>query len=155
MSAELDTRKPQQKSADTKRMLYDEYPGGRGTLYKKEHCETAMRLGADGASRAEIAETIGVHRDTLHEWEDRHPEFSDAMKRAKQAEQVWWERKGRVGMEADKFNSAVWAKNMNCRFPKDWRDVQAVDLTVKRHEDALSEIEAAVTVVKKADGDAL
>ncbi len=32
-------------------------------------------------------------------------------------------------MVSDKFNSTVWAKNMNCRFPDDWRDVSRQEQT--------------------------
>lgn len=71
---------------------------GRPSLYKPEYCELILEYfsvrpyetvginekAADFPSFAGFAAKIGVHRDTLHEWKDIHPEFSDAYMRAKE-----------------------------------------------------------------------
>ncbi len=95
---------------------------GRPTLYKPEYCESVVEWGKLGKSRTWIASELDVTRDTLYEWERTHPEFSDALTRAKIFEQRWWEDAGQTGMTSDKFNNGVWAKSVSCRFPADWRD---------------------------------
>jgi len=42
------------------------------------------------------------------------------MTRAKTHEQAWWERAGKAGMVADKFNAAVWTKSVSARFRDDY-----------------------------------
>jgi hypothetical protein len=61
-------------------------------------------------------------RQTLHNWEDQHEEFLDAMARAKQLEQRWWEDAGQVGMMTQGFGQSVWSRSMAARFPEDWRE---------------------------------
>lgn len=36
----------------------------------------------------DFCKEVGVHRDTLHEWRDKHPEFSDAYKKAKDLQEM-------------------------------------------------------------------
>lgn len=47
---------------------------------------------------------------TLHNWMAAHPEFLDAMTRAKAWAQRWWEDKGQLGMEQQGFNASVWSR---------------------------------------------
>lgn len=72
-------------------------------------------------------------KNTLTNWADRHPEFLNAFTRAKLASQVWWERKGRSGMEkpSNEFQGSVWSRSMAARFPEDWREVKGTELTGK------------------------
>jgi len=104
--------------------------GGRPTLYKKEYCQMLIDHMAQGYSYATFAATINTHRDTLHEWEQKHPEFSDAKKIAFTKCQQWWETQAMKGMwtengeNATNLNTTLWIFNMKCRFPKDFRDVQ-------------------------------
>jgi hypothetical protein len=95
---------------------------GQPTKYCPEMCEVVVEWGAQGWSQEEIAFELGVCVKTVHNWIDAHPDFLQAMTRAKLAEMVWWERAGRTGMVSDKFNNGVWAKSMSCRFPFKWRD---------------------------------
>ena len=102
---------------------------GRPSKYQLRFCEDVLAWGAEGWSLTEMAAEIGVSKQTLYNWQQEHPEFLDASTRARDRSQAWWERAGRLGMTADKFNAAVWAKNMNCRFPDDWRETSRQEQT--------------------------
>ena len=93
-------------------------PVGRPTTYRPEHCETVIALGKEGKSRAEIASALDCSRQTLANWEAEHPEFLDALKRAKDEELAWWEAKGRTGIDQGSgFNAGLWGKCVSGRFP--------------------------------------
>ena len=106
-------------------------PVGRPSEYRPEYCDTAIELGKTGASKVEIAVEIGVDRKTLDRWMEAHPEFRHALTRALDLSQVWWERKGRDNLEADRFQASMWSRSMAARFPDDWREKQDVDLNAK------------------------
>lgn len=95
---------------------------GRPTIYKPEYCETIVRMAKEGRGPAEWGAEFDIGRATLYRWRDDQPAFRDAWTRAELYLQAWWENAGRIGMVSDKFNSAVWAKNMSCRFQSDWRE---------------------------------
>jgi AcrR family transcriptional regulator len=106
-------------------------PGGRPSLYKPEYCERVLELGREGMSVVEMAAEIGVSRSTLEEhWPAAHEEFCEAFARARELSQAWWERQGRVGLTAERFNAQVYSRSMAARFPKDWRESKNVDSTV-------------------------
>jgi len=104
---------------------------GQPTLYVPEHCETVEALGAQGKSITVMAATIGVSRDTIYEWAKVHPEFSDALTRARLLSQMWWEDTGQNAMFMPGFNASVWAKSMAARFPDEWRDNTRTELVGK------------------------
>ncbi len=106
-------------------------PGGRPSLYKPEYCDRVIELGREGMSVVEMAAEIGVARSTLEEaWPAAHEEFSEAFARARELSQAWWERQGRVGLTAERFNAQVYSRSMAARFPKDWRESKNVESTV-------------------------
>jgi hypothetical protein len=94
----------------------------RPTLYKPEHCKTAIELGKAGKSITFLAASLDVSKDTVYEWGKVHPEFSDALARMRVHSQAWWEDAGQTAMLQPGFNGSVWAKSISCRFPDDWRD---------------------------------
>lgn len=94
----------------------------RPTKYESAFCEQAVALGSEGKSKVEIAFDLGVDRKTIDNWAREHPEFFHAITRAKEAEQVWWERKGRDGLEKAVFKDGMWSRSMAARFPDDWRE---------------------------------
>lgn len=84
-------------------------------------CDKVVELGQEGWSPAEISAEIKVDRLTMLSWEDRFPEFSTAMMRAKQLEQAWWERQSRENLKNRDFNANLWLKSAIFRF-KDYAD---------------------------------
>lgn len=105
--------------------------GGRPSTYDPAYCEDVVTYGKAGKSVAWIATELDVCKQTLFNWMDAHPEFLDAMTRAKLWAQRWWEDKGQDGMEQQGFNASVWSRSMAARFPDDWREVKGTELTGK------------------------
>ena len=59
--------------------------GGRPTKYKNEYCDEIIEYFKNEepiGSIAGFAAKIGVCKDTIHEWRDKHQAFSDAYKKA-------------------------------------------------------------------------
>jgi len=100
------------------------YVTGRPTDYDPSICDRLPEWGSQGKSIAWMAAELGQAKQTLYDWMKVHPEFLDAINRAMTLSQKWWEDAGQRGMEADKFNSAVWTKNMAARFRDEWTDTQ-------------------------------
>lgn len=98
------------------------HAGGRPTKYREKFCQTVIEVGEQGGWVSEMAEACDVHRSSIEEWAKEHPEFSTALMRAKQKARVWFEKAGRVGLTAERFNSALWAKQMSARHPDDYTD---------------------------------
>lgn len=103
----------------------------RPTEYDPSYCERVIEMGAEGKSVVEIAYELGHGKTTLYRWREEHPEFRAALTRAKEAEQVWWEKKGRENLEKPVFQASMWSRSMAARFPDDWREKQDIDLTGK------------------------
>ncbi len=105
----------------------------RPTEYTQEHCNTVIEAGKLGKSVAWMASELDVNKDTIYEWAKVHPEFSDALTRAKAHAQRWWEDMGQVNMlmpqGSGTFNASVWSRSMAARFPEDWRENKGVELT--------------------------
>lgn len=104
----------------------------RPTEYQQDYCERVIEYGKQGKSLAWMAAELGVSRECIYEWMRVHPEFSDAMTRARLESQRWWEDAGQQGMLMEKgFNASVWSRSMSARFPDDWRESKGVELTGK------------------------
>jgi hypothetical protein len=97
-------------------------PAGRPTDYRPEYCESVIKWGMQGKSLTWMAAELGQSKQTLHNWMAAHPEFFDAITRARAQSQKWWEDAGQNAMLMPGFNASVWAKSMAARFPEDWRE---------------------------------
>ena len=86
--------------------------------YFPEACEIVEALGMQGMSAAEISVQIGADKQKLKKWAENHPEFAQAMVRAKEYEQGWWERKARENLENGRFNANLWYRASVFRFPE-------------------------------------
>lgn len=102
---------------------------GRPSKYDPNMCQKVLEWGAEGKSKTQMAAKLGVSKQRLYDWERDHDEFRDALTRAMTLSQAWWEDKGQEGMTADKFNGSVWSRSMAARFPEDWRENKAIELT--------------------------
>jgi hypothetical protein len=102
---------------------------GRPSEYQPEFCERVIEWGKDGKSLAWMASELDVSRECLYEWMRVHGEFSDAMTRAREHAQRWWEDAGQTGMLTPGFGASVWSRSMAARFPQDWREQKGVELS--------------------------
>jgi hypothetical protein len=102
---------------------------GRPSEYQPEYCEKVIEAGKQGKSVAWMASELDVNKDTIYEWAKVHPEFSDALTRARAHAQRWWEDQGQTGMWAPGFGGSVWSRSMAARFPEDWREQKGVELS--------------------------
>jgi hypothetical protein len=107
------------------------HPGGRPTKYDPAYCDKVIKYCAEGYSLTAFAGSIRVSRDTITEWEAKHPEFSAAGKIARAARAQWWEGKLRAAGTSPKSSSGrtvsiIFAlKNVD---PREWSDQ-----TIHRH----------------------
>lgn len=100
---------------------------GQPTKYKPEFCEQLVKHMAEGLSFESFAAVPFVCVDTLHEWANRHPKFSDARKRGRQMGLKFWEEIGRAGCvgKIKNFNVVAWIFNMKNRYH--WRDTKEIE----------------------------
>ena len=103
----------------------------RPTDYRPEFCEQVIELGRQGKSITQMACALDVAKSTLYLWEQNIPEFSDALTRARQWSQDWWESKGQVGLDSGGFNASLWSRSMAARFPDDYTERQKKEMTGK------------------------
>lgn len=135
-------------------------PAGRPTLYDPKYCDEIRDFMAQGYSIAGFAGSIRVSRQTIYQWRDDHPEFSDALNEAKALSALWWERNAiEIATGASNGNSAMAIFGLKNRVAGEWRDKQEIDhsskdgsMTPKALD--LSNLPDAVLqeIVKAADG---
>lgn len=115
--------------------------GGRPSEYKPEYCKKLIAHMSEGLSYESFAGLIGTKKQTLYNWEEKHPEFLDAKEQGVDACRLYWEKVGRDnvistsdseyqgGSSSRSLNAAVYRLNMQNRFG--WKEKQGVELTGK------------------------
>lgn len=85
-----------------------------------------------------------IGRSTIDDWAASHPEFSEALSRAKIHMQARLEEVGFDGMTQQGFNAAVWKKTMEARFRDDYTERRELNASVKvrSHEEWLDVLAA-------------
>lgn len=99
----------------------------RPTVYDSAFCDRVIEIGETGGWLSEMAEACDVHRNTMDVWATAHPEFLEALTRAKQKAQAWFERAGRLGLTAERFNAPLWQKQMAARHRDEYTERQDVN----------------------------
>lgn len=112
-------------------------PVGRPSKYQPQFCEMLIQHMSEGLSFETFASVIKVDRDTIYEWCNKHPDFSDAKKTASLACQLFWEKLGRNGAagKIKNFNSTAYIYNCKNRFRKSetfGNDPDKIDLNTFR-----------------------
>ena len=69
------------------------HPGGRPISYRPEFCRRVVALMAEGRSLEGCAALLGVHPDSLNEWQKVHPQFSVAVRAGRAAATTYWENR--------------------------------------------------------------
>lgn len=126
----------------------DKRKTGRPTDYRKEYCERLIEMGNLGYTKAMMARDLGVARMTLDNWASDHPEFLDAITRARDLALAFMEEKGLNGLDMAGFNSSLYAKLMSGMFPGDYSEHKKVEVTGK---DGLPLQQIAPVIIIQAD----
>jgi DNA-binding CsgD family transcriptional regulator len=95
---------------------------GRPTKYHPLLDDWAIWLGKRGYSLKQIASMMGVSYETLYEWGRTNATFSEALTRAREAAQNWWETVGQASLFSRDFNTFIWNKIISNRFRSDYTD---------------------------------
>jgi transcriptional regulator with XRE-family HTH domain len=108
-------------------------PAGRPSKYDPAYCDQVEEAMAEGYSLTAFAGKIDVSRSTINEWMENHPEFSEAVSRAKAKRLLKWEEIGlgvaRNGGGTGSATVVVFGlKNMG---GDEWADVQRSEITGK------------------------
>lgn len=79
-------------------------PAGRPTKYKPEYCQSIVEWMAEGKLVYDWAKEIGIHICSVYEWKEKHPAFSEALKKGEKYKKY----------VAEKFvHDAVYNPNIN------------------------------------------
>ena len=102
--------------------------------YKPEYCEIAYLLMKNGKSKIRVCAELGICKQTLYNWADRHPEFKKALEIGVTASEAYWEDLGQNHIIRDldedgkatiSFDTGLYMINMRNRFG--WRATDASD----------------------------
>ena len=74
-------------------MAKPKHPGGRPTSYRPEFCQRVIELMSEGRSLEGCAALLGVHPDSLYEWQKVHPQFSVAVRAGRAGATTFWENR--------------------------------------------------------------
>ncbi len=114
-------------------VMDDKKPFGRPSKYDPKYCQMIIDFMKDGKSLTAFAGEIEVNKDTIYEWEKKHPDFTDAINAARNKCAAWWEKQGRDGLfmghQQGSFSQSVWIFNMKARFG--YRDKVESEVTHK------------------------
>ena len=118
-------------------------PVGRPTKYKEEYCDAIVEFMSKGHTAKAWCSEVDIVEDTLYEWVKVHPNFSESLKKARQACQKWYEnlfRSAAVG-KIENFNAtaAIWLSKNVIK----WTDKQEISgpgnqpltLVLKKYDD--------------------
>lgn len=94
----------------------------RPSKYDPKLIDEMEAMAQEGASVLECATRMGVCKQTLFNWAEEHPEFLDALTRAKALRQVWWERVHRKCASTGEGNAASIQFGLKNIAPDDYRD---------------------------------
>jgi hypothetical protein len=100
-------------------------PMGRPSEYTPEIGEQILAKMEEGLSLAAAAAELGIHRQRIYEWADKHPELADTKKLAMAKRQAFLERRLLTAKEGPVVTSTIFALKNAAQ--EDWRDKQDVE----------------------------
>ena len=121
-----------------------------GSLYRASYCEEIVDFLKDGYSLAAFAGHIGVSRKRIRDWADRHPDFAEAVQRAKAKSALWWERRTLELAQTGQGNASAIIFGLKNRVPEEWRDKIHTELSGKVEQ--VHRIERTVVRPEHTDG---
>lgn len=110
--------------------------GGRPTSYKPEYCQQVIDHCTTGKSIKSFASSIDVHIDTIYAWESAHPEFSEALRKARMNAETYWENLGVQNVTTrTPFNTDLYKFMGKVRFR--WTEPQELKVETKDNKDEI------------------
>jgi hypothetical protein len=134
-------RKERKQEAVVRHADYKRNNGGKPSSYRPEYCDMVVEICSEGYTLTAFAGKIGVSRETVNKWQELHPEFADAVTRAKAGIAAWWQDRGRKvaedGGPGGQAQMVIFGlKNVA---PEDFSDRQHVELTGAGGKDLIPE----------------
>ena len=123
---------------------------GRQTKYWPILDEWAIWLGQRGYSLKQMAVIFGISYVKLWEWGKQYPSFGEALVRAREASQAWWETLGQAALFSKDFNTYIWNKIVSTRFRADYTDRKGLPYDPKAPDDGEQLDSGVVTLNLKA-----
>lgn len=112
---------------------------GRPTKYLDKYCAEVVEHCKTGKSIKSFAVSIGVHIDTIHEWANKHKDFSEALSHARACAETYWENLGVENVtNRGPFNTELYKFMGKIRFR--WTEPQEVKIGSTDDAKALDEI---------------
>ena len=121
---------------------------GRPTSYRQEYCQRVIELMAEGRSLDGCAAMLGVHPDSLNEWQWVHPEFSVAVRAGRAAATAFWETRLLDVAQGGSGNAQAiqWALRNRSRAASGWDHAHA-KLEVSGPDGGAVQLQTEVTVI--------
>lgn len=101
--------------------------------YSDDLIPELIALSSRGFSPVEVIAHWSIDQETWGQWQDAHPAFSRAVRRARACEQAWWMTSARVAVETNnnRYPAGVWSHVMRARFPE-FADAVTVNVDLSR-----------------------
>ena len=121
---------------------------GRPTSYRREYCQRVIEIMAEGRSLDGCAALLGVHPDSLNEWQRVHPEFSVAVRAGRAAATAVWEGRLLDVAQGGSGNAQAiqWALRNRSRAASGWDHAHA-KLEVSGPDGGPVQVQNEVTVI--------
>jgi hypothetical protein len=106
------------------------HPGGRPSSFRPEFCRRVVELMSEGRSLEGCAALLGVHPDTLWEWQRTRLEFSEAVRAGRAAATTFWENRLLAVANGEPGNAQAiqWALRNRSRAASGWHhDAQRLE----------------------------
>lgn len=101
---------------------------GRPTDYTPEIGEKILALMQEGYSLVAAAASLGVHRQRIYDWREKHPEMAELIGLAQGSRMLFLEKRLLTATEGPKVTSTIFALK-NCS--EDWREKAELDVNHK------------------------
>lgn len=124
-------------------------PAGRPSEYTEAMAREVVELMATGLSLTAAMASLGFHRQTAYDWQERFPEFSDAVKVGQAKRQLFLEKRLLSADVGPVVTSSIFAlKNTGTG---DWRDKQEVEHSGDLNITSKEQRDAAVSAFTRAN----
>lgn len=90
------------------------------TSYTEDLIGEFVALAEEGYSIVEVAAYWSIEEALIEQWRDEHPDFDEALRRARTLEKAWWMSRARHALRDDnnRFPAGAWSHVMRARFPE-------------------------------------